>query len=322
MPDDNRTHLPGSTVALTTPAAPPPSRTRRWGRWLIIRSVLVAAIVVLLRLTGCMERLFYQPTVGPTPVPTVQFSEAQAVRFKSADGTPLFGWFIPASRLNRPADGMPAPTILHVHGNAGNLADHIWFTEHLPLAGFNLLVFDYRGYGESGGRAIRRHDLIADTHAALDYLLTRRDIDAQCIGLYGQSLGGSIGLNVMADRPEIRAAVIESAFTSWRDEAAFVLGGIDPGWWARGLASLVIPDTHRVDAAMQRIDRPVLLLHGDADTIVPVTHSRRLKAVGADSVRLLELPGGEHNSLRESHPEIDAAVIDFLRAHLERPPSG
>jgi dipeptidyl aminopeptidase/acylaminoacyl peptidase len=228
----------------------------------------------------------------------------------------LSGWVLPASRSGPTTEDATAPTVLHVHGNAGNITDHIGFTEHLPSAGFNVLIFDYRGYGQSEGRPWRRGPLIADTHAALDYLLSRTDVDPRRIGMYGQSLGGAIGLNVMAARPEIRAAAIESSFTSWRDEVASVLGGGEPSWWARAIAWLLIGDGHRVDEALGRIERPILLLHGDADTTVPITHGRRLKAAGGENVRLIELSGGQHNTLRDTHPHVDREVIAFFRQEL------
>src|SRR5690606_26766670 len=98
---------------------------------------------------------------------------------------------------------------------------------------------------QSEGSAARRNDLIADTHAALNTLLARPDVDAGRIGLYGQSLGASIGLNVMAARAEIRAAVFESPFSSWRDIAATVAGGDPPNFMGRALATLLIADHAR-----------------------------------------------------------------------------
>jgi dipeptidyl aminopeptidase/acylaminoacyl peptidase len=254
-----------------------------------------------------MEQLFYHPESGPTPVPS-RFAGGESVSFTSADGIKLHGWFIPAA-----GGAVGAPTILHVHGNAGNIESHIGFTEYLPAAGFNLFIFDYRGYGQSEGSARTRGPLIDDTNAALDALLARNDIDRNRIGLYGQSLGGSIGLNVMANRPEIRCAVIESAFTSWRDIAAKVLGG---GADSKTLAAVLIGDSHRADEAIAKVQRPVLLLHGTSDSIIPVEHSRRLKEAGGALVELVEFPGGDHNTLRDTHPEIEELVIEFFTANL------
>ncbi len=296
-------------------------------RWVLVFAVVAA----IMRIGGCMERMFYVPTAGVVNKPGV-VPRVEDVWFNSADGTRLHGWFFPAAgaRTHDHADdgrggaggaggaGNGAATILHVHGNAGNIESHYWFTEYLPQAsplGFNVFIFDYRGYGQSEGSARRRADLIADTHAALDALLLRDDVDPRRIGMYGQSLGGSIALNAMADRDEIRAAVIESAFTSWREIAANVLGGDAPGPISRFLTWVFIGDRSRPIDAIARIDRPILILHGDADSIIPISHGRRL-ALAAKNAELVELSGGEHNTLRDSHPQIEERVIEFFRLHL------
>jgi hypothetical protein len=300
-----------------------PLQRRSWRRYVVTRLAVLLGLLGLLSLlwiTGCMERLFYHPTRGSTPAPS-EVPGAESVWFNSADGTRLHGWWLPAARKGDHSDD-PAPTILHVHGNAGNIVDHRFFTEHLPPAGFNVFLFDYRGYGQSEGSAWKRGPLIADADAALDVVLARPEVDPRRIGVYGQSLGGAIALNVMAARPEIHCAVIESGFTSWREIAANVVGGDPPNFLARGLAGLLISDSDRPIDAIVTINRPVLLLHGDADGIIPVSHSRRLRTAGAENVELIELSGGEHNSLRWSHPEIDRIEIEFLRRSFAEPVPG
>ncbi len=287
---------------------PAVSFVRRRHRFVL--AVAAAAGLGGLCVTGYMERFFYYPIRGRTEPPP--HLAAESVRFSSRDGTALHGWLIPAAGV---ADRRSAPTILHFHGTAGNIESHIFFTEHLPPAGFNVFIFDYRGYGRSEGRARRRGKLIEDGHAALDALLSRPDIDPSRIGMYAQSLGAAIGLCVMAERAEIRAAVIESSFASWRLMAATALGGDPPGPFSRAIAGLFIRDDHRPDEAIARIDRPILIVHGTADSIIPVSHGRRL-AAQARSAELVEIEGGDHNTLRETHPEVDELTIDFLRRHL------
>lgn len=278
---------------------------------------VVAALLVILgvicNITGCMESMFYYPVQEPTPVPA-GYAGAELVTFQSADGTQLAGWFLPTTRPG--TSPQTVPTILHVHGNAGNVSSHVAFTDFLPPAGFNLFVFDYRGYGESEGSARRRGPLLQDTEAALDYLLSRDDVDPNRIGMYGQSLGGAIGVNVMSGRPEIRAAVLDSVFTSWREVAASAVGGDRPGPIARSLAAVLIKDSDRPIDAVAAIDRPLLILHGSADRIVPPAHGRRLAEAAGNNANLIEFEGGEHNSLRWTHPELESAVVAFFRRNL------
>ncbi len=267
-------------------------------------------LLLVVRLSGVMEGLFYQPTVGQTPAPT-QFPGAEHVTFPSGDGETLVGWFLPASDA-APAE---APTILHIHGNAGNLIDHIGFSSHFAENGFNLFIFDYRGYGESTGSARRRASLLRDAHAALDYLLARSDIAPDRIGVFGQSLGGALAINLMAERGEIAAGLIVSAFTSWRDIAADVVG---LGPLGRFFAWVLLEDHLRVDEAMRKIARPVQLVHGTADEIIPVHHSRQLNDA-SPVASLVELEGGDHNGLRLSHPEFDTITVEFFAQHLQTP---
>lgn len=292
-------------------------RRRRNGRALAI----LGLVATMLWLTGCMERLFYLPTREPTPAPTWLSPRAEAVWFESRDGTRLRGWFVPA--LDRPS--RDAATVFHVHGNAGSIMGHVGFVEHLPAAGFNVFLFDYRGYGESEGGAWGRAALIEDTKAALATLRARPDIDGSRIAIYGQSLGGAIAVIAMADDlaagGDLRGAVLESPFASWRDAAATNIGGDPPGWWSRALATWLIKDNvtdadgrpiARPIDAIARIDRPILIVHGDADSIVAVGHGRRL-AAAAPLATLLIVSGGEHNSLQFAHAEVRPAMVEFLR---------
>jgi hypothetical protein len=284
------------------------TRPRRL-RWLLA-ALLGLALVTITAVTGCMERLFYHPLRAATRPPG-HLSEPQTIWFRSGDGTRLHGWLFEAAGLERDR----VPTVLHVHGNAGNVESHVFFTEHLPPAGFNLFIFDFRGYGRSEGSARRREALLADAEAALDHLLRRSDIDPARIGVYGQSLGGAIAILLAQRRPQVRAAVIESSFTSWREMAAAALGGDPPGPLSRLVARIFIRDTLRPVDAIRDCSVPILIIQGGGDTVVPPGHGRRL-AAAAPGAELVELPGGDHNTLRVTHPQVDRLTIEFFRRHL------
>ena len=306
--------FPGSTMRSSGDNRAGSGLGRMAGR-MALTLLLLLVIVGPLRLSGYMERLFFHPAAETTPVPA-ELPLAEKVAFASADGTRLVGWFIPAAV----PVGHPAPSVVHVHGNAGSINSHWWFTEYLPPAGFNVFIFDYRGYGESAGRATRRGPLIDDSEAALDYLLTRPDVDPQRIALYGQSLGGAIGMALVARRPEIRAAVLESPFISWRLIAANAVGGDPPGALARFLASVLISDRDRPINALAESRCPTLVLHGTADQVIPISHVQAIAKLRLDHVEVIELKGGEHNTLRSTHPTIEQSVIEFLQRELTSSP--
>ncbi len=300
-----------------------PRRGRRWA-WVLGRWTAIAVVVILVaRVSGCAERLFYHPIREPTPVPR-HAPEGRVVRFESRDGTRLCGWFVPAAASAREENG--APSILFVHGNAGNMNWHYDFVADLPFSGFNLFIFDYRGYGESEGSASRRDLLIDDTMAALDAMLAQPEVDPARVGIFAQSLGAAIAINVLAERPEVRAAALESPFASWRLAAATALGGAEPGPLARALAAMAIGDERAPVDVVARCRAPILIVHGDADWIVPIMHGRLIRDAAPDRVTLIEYPGGDHNTLSESHPESKRAWMRFLAEHLrsddeERPVS-
>ena len=114
----------------------------------------------------------------------------------------------------------------------------------------------------------------------------------------------------------MRTAVVESTFTSWREMAASAIGGDPPGPVSRFLAGVLIRDSHRPDEAVARIERPVLLIHGTGDSVIPIGHGRRLAAAAGPSLQFVEIEGGDHNSLHDTHPEVQTLVIRFFQEQL------
>src|SRR6185369_5841283 len=131
------------------------------------------------------------------------------VTIRSFDGTRLHGWWMRASRA--------ASTIVMLHGVKKNRTDVLRASLTLRRAGFNILVFDGRGHGDSEGRYVTYgYNERRDVESAIDWLVTEKRIDPDRIGLAGESMGAAIALQVAAHHPGIRAVWADSPFASLR----------------------------------------------------------------------------------------------------------
>lgn len=270
-------------------------------------AVLPAILLTLASVTGCLEStLFYYPGAN-TPEPPRGIEE---VWIDGPDGSQIHGWFIPARDIEA---NERTPAVLHLHGNAGTMNEHLPTVDWLRDAGVHVLMFDYRGYGRSDDGRLLRENLIADGHAALDYLLARPEVDPDRIGLYGWSLGGVIGLAVASERDEIDAVVAAAAFSSWKRVA---------GDYLPLLGQLLIPGgSNAEDSVLALGARPLLLVHGESDRIVRPYHSERLRdaATGAGvRVELVLLPDFNHADWMTSRGAIDAIRAFFERELVDR----
>ena len=226
-----------------------------------IRIALLLSMALLS--TGCVSRFLYYPDHVLYQTPSQKNLKYEEVTFRSADGTALSGWFVPATHA-------VLGTVIHFHGNAQNMSAHFSFVDWLPAEGFNLFVFDYRGYGASQGLPSRQ-GVYDDCVAALEYVRKRPDVDPDRIVLFGQSLGGANALAVMGERrfPGVKAVVIESTFFSYRSIVRDKIGAmpvIGPLKWP--LALVVTGNSHSPGAVVQNIAPvPLLLIHGCTGSI-------------------------------------------------------
>lgn len=296
--------------------------------------VLFSIVMLILAISGCVERLVFFPMRG-TPQPPLGVP-VEDVYFDTEDGLRLHGWFLPAvttatgaaatrdQTADEPLTPARAGTILMFHGNAGNVEHHVGFVEFLPAAGFNVFVFDYRGYGLSERGRLRRDPIMQDARAALAMLRARSDVDPHRIAIYSHSLGGMFGLALLAEEPDLRGGVVVSPFTSLPDAAASVISPWEPpGAVARWLGRLLLRSgLDPVDSIIRmHPGQAVLVVHGENDEVVPVHHGERLAAVGEAAgvdVRFLPIAGGDHNSLRWLDPGLDATMVAFYQRLLDR----
>jgi uncharacterized protein len=276
-----------------------------------------AVLAATLTLNGCVERLyFYNPSTSRYATPQERGLSHEEIRFASADGTLLFGWFIPAH-------GKRLGTIAYFHGNTKNISGHLRYVEWLPDHGYDVFLFDYRGYGDSGGSPSPR-GVHEDCVAAIAYLRSRADVDQEHIVVFGQSLGGNYALSALADMPRqgIRGVVVEGAFASHREIAHDKIAPYPlPDALSKWLVDLLITDSFDAVTALRRIDDvPVLLIHGSDDEVVPYRHAQLLLSANVLQRTLWTIPGGRHlDTFVYRQEPWRRLLIEYLNVVLHRP---
>jgi uncharacterized protein len=189
------------------------------------------------------------------------------------------GWI---ARANEPARGH----VLHCHGNAGNIADRVPHARLLAAAGFDVLLFDYSGYGRSTGRPSEAATY-ADARAARTALLARDGVDPERVLYLGESLGAAVALELALAHPPA-GLILQSPFMSVRDIARFHYPYVP-----RALVPDAYPSLRRITG----LHAPLLILHGARDTIVPLLHGEELFHAAPEPKRLEVFPDAGHNDM-------------------------
>jgi hypothetical protein len=232
------------------------------------------------------DRLFYFPTLDQPFTPARYGFRFEDAEFPSADGTKLHGWFVPVTK------GKAKGTVVFSHGNAGSVAHHFGFVSWLPAAGYHVFLYDYRGYGKSAGKVARK-GMIEDVAAAFAHVASRKEVDPGILLSLGHSLGGAKSVAALAgQRPRgLRGVATIGAFASYRTVAQ--------AWAGKTGASLVTDEFAPKDLVAKLAPVPVLVIHGEADEVVPFAEGETLAAAAHEPKQFWKVPGGRHNDLLE-----------------------
>lgn len=183
----------------------------------------------------------------------------------------------------------PRYTMLYCHGNKYHIEEYWSRVETYWSAGFDVLIFDYRGFGRSTGTSSEA-TMHADAEAALASLRSRGVADSSLV-VAGFSLGGVCAIHLAARIVQPRALIVESAFTS--SEALVRSGTVlqIPGQW-------LIKDAFDNLGAIPAVRAPTLILHGDADTFIPFQSGIALfEANGSSNKHFVRVPGAGHTDI-------------------------
>lgn len=226
---------------------------------------------------------------------------------EGTDRTDLDGFWVPAERSD-------APTFLYLHGQDATIGKNLDHTLRLHQLGYNVLVFDYRGFGKSFGEdKPSEKSVYEDSEAAWDYLTQHLGIDPERVFIYGHSLGGAIAIELSVNHPEAAGLITECTFTSTLEMTKQRYRG------ALRFLPMDLILQHRFDSLKKvaSLQIPVMLIHGTADRRVPAFMSEKLFQAAPEPKELLLIEGGEHsNSGSIGLVEYRDRVSSFVEKHL------
>jgi fermentation-respiration switch protein FrsA (DUF1100 family) len=294
---------------------------------LILGLAVIGVVITVLWLAYSNAMTLVHPArTQPEQTPADYGIQAwEEVSFSSQGGLQLAGWFIP------PAQNKDGATIIYVHGLGSNRGDLLEQAALLSKQGYGALLFDLRNHGQSQGEITTLGYVESeDVRAAVDYLLTRADVNPQRIGLVGMSMGGATVIRAAAHIPEIRAVIAEAAFTSIEDNLAHgvrALTGLSPfpfaplvAWFGEQEADMDMQLMRPIDEISQIAPRPILLIHGDQDLTVPVENSLALYQAAGEPKQLYIVKNAGHGGFLETDPQgFTLQLENFFEQNLLQP---
>lgn len=263
----------------------------------LLITILVAYLGLVLLVYLAQSRLIYFPEPGREIVSTPdQIGLAyEAVKIVTASNETLHAWYVPAPEAKA--------TILFFHGNAGNISHRMDYLPMFHRLGYNTLIFDYQGYGQSSGSPSEL-GTYQDAIATWQFLTEEKKIAPAEIVLFGESLGGAIAAWLAAQKnPGL--LVLASAFTSVPDMAEKIYPFLP--------VRLISRFNYNTLESLQSINSPVFVAHSPQDEVVPFEHGQNLFQAAAEPKQFLELQGGHNNGfifMRESWTNALGIFID------------
>jgi len=275
----------------------------------LMRALVVAGAIGLglkLLVWWLEPRMAFFPTRGVQETPAATGLPFVDVRIPTEDGETLHAWW-----LEHP---QPSAQVLFFHGNGGNLSLWLDVIAALRQRGFSVLAVDYRGYGDSTGRPSER-GLYRDADAAARVFTERFRRAGSPVVYWGRSIGAAVAASA-ASRGVADALVLESPFPDMRS----IFAGNPVMRLLTLFSSYRFPTSRFVDGYIDRYqDRsgpPLLVIHGDADSIIPYAAGRRVfDRARTTRKTLLTIPGADHNDLHVVSPDAYwRGIGEFVRS--------
>jgi fermentation-respiration switch protein FrsA (DUF1100 family) len=263
----------------------------------LITIVLLAAALTLF-VWWLEPRMAFVPWSGGQQTPADAGLAFTELRIPTADGETLHGWWLPHPE--------PRAQAIYWHGNGGNLSLWLDVLADLRRRGFSVMAVDYRGYGASTGRPSER-GVYRDADAAHAYFAQYLKQPGTPVVIWGRSLGCAVASYAAAKSPP-DVLILESPFPDVR--ALFAGNPV-----MLGLSRF---STYRFSTAqhLQGYRGRLLVIHGDADSILPFGGGRRVfEAAPSADKQFVVLEGADHNDVYAAHPAYWRGIERFLGSY-------
>ncbi len=265
--------------------------------FVVTLGVGIAVVAVLVR--WIEPRFAFYPTRGESETPRHYGVEYEAVTVDTADGEHLRAWIMRAAR--------PRANVLYFHGNGANLSNWAPILTGIVRRGYSVLAFDYRGYGVSTGRPTER-GLYRDVDAIVRRASFATAADVPTI-YWGRSLGGAMAAYAATVRPP-DGLILESGFVNARaavrDSTALVILSL--------FSTYRFPTTEFAN----RANRPVLVMHGTSDSVIPFSLGRELFDTLRVPKQFVTIERGDHNDAVPRDPDAYWAAVDRFTSSVRR----
>jgi len=236
----------------------------------------------------------YRPRNNFIAFPSDYGIDFEDIKFSSQDQVLLNGWFV---------KGTSGRVILFFHGNFGNISLRMDIIRELHLLGYNIFIFDYRGFGRSNGIP-SEEGLYNDALGAYDYLKDKGYKNNDII-LFGRSLGGAVAIFLASIIENFRGLIVDSSFSSSQDLSYDLFGFKLP----RFIISNRLESIKRI----KDIKIPKLIIHSENDNLIPLHHGERLFKMASEPKEFLKIKGSHNSCILDSKDIYIAGIKVFLK---------